>query len=112
MKSVRATSKTDGRRPDRNGSGAHRESLDLDLKTLALDETLISVDGRAEQADGKSEAGERVLSLDAFTVAALRQHLAMFDEERTAFGSAYSAIGGEDETPADPEGGGAADDAC
>jgi integrase len=73
--------------------GAHRESLDLDLKTLALGDTLISVDGRAEQSDGKSEAGERVISLDAFTVAALRQHLAMLDGERTAFGSAYTGGG-------------------
>jgi integrase len=73
--------------------GAHRQSLDLNLKTLSLDDTLISVDGRAEQSDGKSEAGERVISLDAFTVAALRQHLAMLDAERTAFGSAYAGGG-------------------
>ena len=73
--------------------GAHRESLDLDAKTLALDETLISVDGRAEQSDGKSEAGERVISLDAFTVAALRKHLAMLDAERREFGSAYAEGG-------------------
>lgn len=71
--------------------GVRRESLDLDdAKTVALDDTLISVDGRAEESDGKSEAGERVISLDAFTVAALRKHLAMLDAERQEFGSAYA----------------------
>jgi len=73
--------------------GANRESLRLDLRTLALDETLIAVEGRAEQSDGKSQAGERVISLDAFTVAALREHVAMLDAERAAFGSAYSEGG-------------------
>jgi integrase len=57
---------------------------------LTLDDTLISVDGRVEESDGKSEAGERIISLDAFTVAALRKHLAMLDEEQRAFGSAYA----------------------
>jgi integrase len=70
--------------------GVHREMLDLDAATLATGaDTLVSVGGRAEQSDGKSEAGDRLISLDAFTVAALRAHLAMLDEERTAFGRSY-----------------------
>ncbi|MEK6438160.1 hypothetical protein [Pseudonocardia sp. T1-2H] len=62
--------------------GVRRDLLDLDTGTLKIDDTLISVGGRAEESDGKSDAGVRQVSLDAFTVASLRQHLAMLDEER------------------------------
>jgi integrase len=69
--------------------GARRDSLDLNTGTLTIDETLISVAGRAEESDGKTEAGVRTVSLDAFTIAALQQHLTMLDVERQAFGGAY-----------------------
>ena len=70
--------------------GVRRDLLNLDAGRLATGgETLVSVGGRAEESDGKSEAGDRVVSLDPFTVAALRTHLAMLDEERAAFGTAY-----------------------
>ncbi|MDQ2879911.1 MAG: site-specific integrase [Actinomycetota bacterium] len=71
--------------------GVRRDSLDLDAGTLTIDETLISVAGRAEESDGKTEAGVRTVSLDVFTIAALRRHLAMLDVERQAFGPAYAA---------------------
>ncbi len=73
--------------------GVRRDSLDLGAGTLTIDETLISVAGRAEESDGKTEAGVRTVSLDAFTIAALRRHLAMLDVERQAFGPAYAAGG-------------------
>jgi integrase len=73
--------------------GVCRDSLDLDTGTLTIDETLISVAGRAEESDGKTEAGVRTVSLDAFTIAALRRHLAMLDVEQQAFGPAYAAGG-------------------
>jgi integrase len=73
--------------------GVRRESLGLDTGTLTIDETLISVDGRAEESDGKTAAGVRTVSLDAFTIAALRRHLAMLDAEQHAFGPAYPAGG-------------------
>lgn len=70
--------------------GVRRNLLDLDRGLLAAGgETLVSVGGRAEESDGKSEAGDRIISLDVFTVAMLRTHLAMLDEERAAFGAAY-----------------------
>src|ERR671928_45141 len=59
--------------------GVRRDSLNLDAGTLTIDETLISVDGRAEESDGKTAAGVQTVSLDAFTIAALRRHLAMLD---------------------------------
>ena len=70
-----------------------RSGLDLDAGTLDIDETLISVAGRAEESDGKTAAGVRCVALDAFTVEALRGHLAMLDEERRAFGEAYHGGG-------------------
>ncbi|MGH3571779.1 MAG: hypothetical protein ACRDUW_08110, partial [Pseudonocardiaceae bacterium] len=72
--------------------GVRRDSLDLGAGTLTIDETLISVAGRAEESDGKTEAGVRTVSLDAFTIAALRRHLAMLDVERQ--GPAYAAGAG------------------
>ena len=74
------------RPPD--GVATRRELLDLDAGTLAMGaEMLVSVGGRAEESDGKSEAGDRLISLDAFTLEALRTHLVMLDEERAAFGA-------------------------
>lgn len=69
--------------------GVRRENLDLDAKTLKLEDTLVSAAGKATESDGKSEASERTLSLDEFTVAALLKHLEMLDTERKAFGKAY-----------------------
>jgi hypothetical protein len=39
--------------------GVRRPGLDLDAGTLHIDETLISVAGRAEESDGKTAAGVR-----------------------------------------------------
>lgn len=69
--------------------GVRRDSLDLDTGTLTIDGTLISVGGRPEESDGKTAAGVRTVSLDAFTIASLQQHLAMLDVEQQAFGPAY-----------------------
>ena len=71
--------------------GVRRDSLNLDTGTLTIDETLISVAGRAEESNGKTEARLRTVSLDAFTIAALQRHLAMLDVEQQAFGPAYPA---------------------
>jgi hypothetical protein len=50
------------------------------------------VAGRAEESDGKTEAGVRTVSLDGFTIAALRRHLAMLHVEQQAFGPSYVAF--------------------
>jgi len=73
--------------------GVRRDSLDLDKGTLTIDETLISVAGRAEESDNKSEAGVRIVALDAFSIGALRQHLTMLNKEHHAFGTAYAPGG-------------------
>ena len=47
------------------------------------------VDGRVHDSDGKTEDSRRTISLDQFTVAALRDHIGMLDRERSAFGPSY-----------------------
>lgn len=74
-------------------AGAERDLLDLDNGLLELEDTRIVVDGKAEDSDGKSDSGRRTISLDPFTVAYLRRHVAMLDDERKAFGTAYQDHG-------------------
>lgn len=61
--------------------------------TLTIEDTRVVVDGKTEDSDGKSESGQRTISLDPLTVAYLLKHLAMLDKERKAFGTAYHAHG-------------------
>jgi integrase len=49
----------------------------------------VVVDGRVHDSDGKTEDSRRTISLDQFTVAALRDHIGMLDRERSAFGPSY-----------------------
>ena len=70
-------------------AGAERELLDLDNGTLTIEDTRVVVKGRATDSDGKSEDSRRTVSLDLFTVTALRQYIEMIDRERDAFGAAY-----------------------
>jgi integrase len=69
------------------------DNIDLEGGTLEVFSTRVVVDGRTEDEDGKTEAGRRIVALDALTVAALRKHLEMLDEERSAFGRAYPQHG-------------------
>jgi integrase len=74
-------------------AGAGRDLLDLDNATLEIADTRVVVDGKADESDGKTESGRRVISLDPLTVAYLRRHLAMLDTEREAFGDSYHDAG-------------------
>jgi len=76
------------------GTGrAERELLDLDGATLEIADTRVVVGGKADESDGKTESGRRVISLDPLTVAYLRRHLAMLDTEKEAFGDSYHDSG-------------------
>jgi integrase len=66
-------------------AGMRRPLLDLDNGVLVLEDTRVVVDGSAEDSDGKSAAGRRVISLDPYTVGHLRRYLAMIDSEAEAF---------------------------
>lgn len=70
-------------------AGAERELLDLDRATLTIEDTRVVVAGYATDSDGKTEDSRRTLSIDLFTVAALRQYVEMIDRERDAFGASY-----------------------
>lgn len=47
------------------------------------------VDGRVVESDGKTENAQRVIALDAFTLAVLARHVEMLDRERAEFGPGY-----------------------
>ena len=70
-------------------AGARRDLLDLDTGTLAIEVTRVDVDGRVIESDGKTENAQHVLALDPFTLAALRAHVEMLDQERNEFGPDY-----------------------
>lgn len=74
-------------------AGAETVLLDLDAGTLEFGDTRVVVDGKTIDEDGKSEAGCRTVSLDAFTVAYLRRHVAMLAREKRAHGTAYHSAG-------------------
>lgn len=65
-------------------AGIRRWMLDLENGTLAIGDTRVVVAGRSRESDGKSEAGNRPISLDPFTVSVLRRYVARIDEEREA----------------------------
>ena len=74
-------------------AGVERDMLDLDQGTLTVENTRVVVKGRATESDGKSESSCRTISLDPFTIAALRQYVEMIDRERAAFGASYPGHG-------------------
>jgi integrase len=74
-------------------AGAERELLDLDGATLEIADTRVVVAGKADESDGKTESGRRVISLDPITVAYLRRHMAVLATEREAFGDDYHDSG-------------------
>jgi integrase len=64
----------------------------------------VVVDGKADESDGKTESGRRVISLDPITVAYLRRHLATLAAEREAFGDDYHDSGVDPKIVADRTG--------
>jgi integrase len=70
-------------------AGVRRDMLDLEIGLLVVEPTRVVVAGRPADSDGKTEASRRTISLDVFTIGALRRHLAVLDEERDSFGDAY-----------------------
>jgi len=51
------------------------------------------VDGQVIESDGKTENAQHILALDPFTLAALRAHVDMLDQERREFGPDYEDHG-------------------
>jgi integrase len=74
-------------------AGARRDLLDPDAGTLAIETTRVVVDGKVIESDGKTENAQHVLALDPFTLATLRAHVGMLDQERRDFGPDYTDHG-------------------
>jgi integrase len=70
-------------------AGVERDMLDLDQGIVTIENTRVVVNGHATNSDGKTESSRRTISLDPFTVAALRRFVEMIDGEREAFGISY-----------------------
>jgi integrase len=74
-------------------AGARRDLLDLDAGTLEIETTRVVVDGKVIESDGKTGNAQHVLALDPFTLAALRVHVEMIDQERRDSGTDYQDHG-------------------
>jgi integrase len=74
-------------------AGARRDLLDLDAGTLSIEITRVVVDGRVIESDGKTENAQHVLALDPFTMAVLKAHVEMLDQERRELGPDYQDHG-------------------
>jgi integrase len=70
-------------------AGARRDLLDLDAGTLEIEATRVVVDGKVIESDGKTENAQHTLALDPFTLAVLKAHVDMLDQERKEFGPDY-----------------------
>ncbi|HWG65079.1 MAG TPA: tyrosine-type recombinase/integrase [Streptosporangiaceae bacterium] len=74
-------------------AGARRDLLDLAAGTLTIETTRVVVDGEVIESDGKTENAQHVLALDPLTLAVLRVHVEMLDQERREFGPDYQDHG-------------------
>lgn len=70
-------------------AGARRELLDLDAGTLAIGPTRVVVDGKVIESDDKTENTQHLLALDPFTLAVLKKHVDMLDQEGRDLGLDY-----------------------
>ena len=74
-------------------AGARRDLLDLDAGTLQIEPTRVVVDGTVIESDGKTENAQHLLALDPFTLAVLKAHVELLDQERRGFGPDYDDHG-------------------
>jgi integrase len=74
-------------------AGARLDGLDLDAGTLTIEITRVVVDGKVIESDGKTENAQRTIALDPFTLAVLRVHVEMLDQERKELGPDYQDHG-------------------
>jgi len=74
-------------------AGLRWSDLDLGAGTLAVTGQLQQLGGRLVAGPPKSDAGRRVIALDATTIAALREHRARQEAERGAAGTRWAGTG-------------------
>ncbi|WP_250285925.1 MULTISPECIES: tyrosine-type recombinase/integrase [unclassified Frankia] len=66
--------------------GLRREDIDLKAATVVPAVPRVVVDGRAVESETKTESGQRPRALDPLTLAALRAHIEIWEEERKQVG--------------------------
>ena len=74
-------------------AGARRDLLDLDTGVLQIEPTRVVVDGKVIESDGKTVNAQHLLALDPFTLAVLKVHVELLDQERNDFGPDYQDSG-------------------
>jgi integrase len=87
--------------------GLRWQDLDLDRASLSVNQQITDVNGRSMVSTPKTKRGERVVYIDAETVAMLRRQRETQYLERTAWGPAWNEAGlvftREDGSPLRPE---------
>jgi integrase len=73
--------------------GLRWSSIDLDARTLRVEQTLITVEGKPVASRPKTAAGLRSISLDPALVVLLRAHKARQAREKLGAGGAYEDSG-------------------
>ncbi|WP_239394739.1 site-specific integrase [Frankia sp. CiP3] len=66
--------------------GLRREDVDLDAGTIVPAIPRVVVDGKTEESETKTESGRRPRALDPLTLAALRDHIVVWQDNRELFG--------------------------
>jgi integrase len=83
------------------------KAVDLQLGSLRVVKTIVSVEWHIEESEPKTAKGRRSIALDPVTVAELRAHRKRQLEERLQWGSAYRdqdlVFAREDGSPINPE---------
>jgi len=87
--------------------GLRWSGLDLDAGIARIARPILQLGGKITEGRPKTKAGERVVSLDRATVAALKAHRSRQNSERLAWGKAYQdddlVFAREDGTPIRPD---------
>jgi integrase len=73
--------------------GLRWQDVDLDRASLSVNQQITDVNGRSMVSTPKTKRGDRVVYLDAETVAMLRRQRETQDLERTAWGPAWNEAG-------------------
>ena len=74
-------------------AGAEEALYDREKRLIHIRDTRVVVDGKAQDSDGKSDAGWRTVSLDDFATEELNRYIDVLHKERREFGRSYPTHG-------------------
>jgi site-specific recombinase XerD len=75
--------------PARGRARAHEPAQRRRRRRLEIEATRVVADGKVIESDGKTENAQHALALDPFTLALLKAHVGMLDQQRKEFGPDY-----------------------